>query len=98
MRKKYIESESSCHTAMRAPWSGGAGEGREPEAHTSCSGEDDASFENRVVAVRAGAASAALGGDGTQIHWKAPESLGRMEHADPAWSPAWSPGSRQEYD
>lgn len=25
MRKKYIESESSCHTAMRAPWSGGRG-------------------------------------------------------------------------
>ena len=51
-----------------------------------------------MVAARAGAASAALGGDGTQIHWKAPESLGRMEHAGPARSPAWSPGSRQEYD
>ena len=51
-----------------------------------------------MVAVRAGAASAALGGDGTQIHWKVPESLGRMEHAGPAWSPGWSPGSRQEYD
>lgn len=31
-----------------------------------------------MVAARAGAASAALGGDAAKIHWKEPESLGRV--------------------
>lgn len=97
MRKKYIESESSCHTARRAPWSGGRGREESLKLTQAALGRTMPPLRTERWLRVLGAVSAALGGDGTKIHCKAPESLGRMEHAGPAQSPAWSPGSRQEY-